>query len=89
MTWCLGEALLDRDRDWLKTASVLALYQDGRRLHLGAYFAAANPNMDRRQGILGPAKMRKGTGSEALRAQTIQIYSDVCTPRSGLQTSWN
>ena len=50
--WCLSQALLDQDREFLKQALVIAIHQDGRGgKHLMRY-SACLPDMSVRKGIL-------------------------------------
>ena len=73
---CLGEAMRQRDRDFLVQCTAIALHQDVRRLVLMIRFRACSyHNLEVRRGLLGCCNLQDGT-SESLQAGCLKILAE-------------
>ena len=79
MTWCLGEALRDQERRYLRDVVTVALHQDGQGSKLCVVYSAATA-LEARTGILGMAK-DFGTDASDIAACTVRILKGACTRR--------
>ena len=84
MTWCLAEALRDRDRAALRQAKVITLHQDAstKDSMLCVRFSSVATNMEVRKGILGVAR-GYGTVAADVRDALMLIIKGACSPRVG------
>jgi len=80
MTWCLGEAIREDERAFMKSADVIALHQDARSNALLVEYVAVNNKLERRRGVLGVIR-DYGTSSDETCAALLTIIDDFCTPR--------
>lgn len=82
LTWCLGEALLDEDREFFRRPGVVvAMHQDVRADILCTRFAACSAHdLERRKGVLGLLQDGGSTASD-LAAATTALTEQMCTPR--------
>ena len=82
MTWCLREALLDIDREFVRKAKTLSICRDDRALRLLMRFFGATDALIVRKGVLGVGTAhREGPDADALVAATKQVFEEFCTPR--------
>lgn len=79
LTFCLAEAVLDRQRTSLRNASVIALHQDMRKSLLVTRFTACGDS-GIHKGLLGIAG-DFGSSAADIQLATLQILANMCTPR--------
>ena len=80
MTWCLAEALLDKDRAFVRGAKSLALCRDDRHQRLLIRFTGANAQLETRSGVLGIG-IDKGASADDIAMATKTVFEEFCTPR--------
>ena len=80
MSWCLAEALRDKEREALKQSSVVSLHQDVRDSLLLVRFTAVGPSLKVCRGILGAVR-DFGSLSSDVKAATLKVIEVACTPR--------
>lgn len=82
LTWCLGEALLDEDREFFgRPGVVLAIHQDVRADFLCCRYASCCPHdLTRREGVLGLIQDAGGSSAELAEATSV-MFQQICTPR--------
>ena len=82
MTWCLGEAILDVDREFIRQAKTVSLCRDDRAQRLLMRFHGATATLDVRSGVLGiGTEHREKPDADGLVAATKQVLEHFCTPR--------
>ena len=82
MTWCLNEALLDIDREFVKRAKSMAICRDDRAQRLLMRFTSATADLEPRSGVLGIGTAhRDGPDADGIVAATKQVFEQFCTPR--------
>jgi hypothetical protein len=87
MTWCLREALLDIDREFMQNAKTLTLCRDDRNQRLLMRFYGATARLDVRSGVLGIGTAhRDNPDADGLVAATKQVLDEFCTKRRGAPT---
>ena len=87
MTWCLGEAVLDIDREFVRRAKTISLCRDDRAQRLLMRFYGATARLDVRSGVLGiGAAHREKPDADGLVAATKQVLEQFCTPRKEAPT---
>ena len=84
MTWCLKEALLDIDREFVRRAKTMSLCRDDRKQRLLMRFYGATAELDVRAGVLGigTAHQQK-PDADGLVAATKQVLEAFCIARKG------
>ena len=82
MTWCLREALLDIDRDFVRKAATIAICRDARNQRLLIRFTGANGCLETRKGVLGIGS-ELGADADCIVAATANVFKNFCTPRRG------
>lgn len=80
MSWCLAEALKDRQRARLGKAQVIAIHQDAREQHLLVKFSAVGVDLQPLHGVLGIARDYGTTAKDTYQA-TVEVLKQFCTPR--------
>lgn len=83
MVFCLGEAILDRDRNFIEGNSTVAWFQDGRRCALLVTYRGANSKLEVRSGVLGITL--DASGSVHILKAMRTITEQFATPRFGVQ----
>ena len=84
ITWCLREALLDIDRDFVKQAKTLSICRDDRAQRLLMRFTGSTSNLDVRSGVLGIGTAhREKPDADGIVAATKEVLEGFCTPRRG------
>jgi hypothetical protein len=87
MTWCLREAVLDIDRDFVRRAKTLCICRDDRAGRLLMRFVGATTNLDVRSGVLGIGTLhREKPDADMLVAATKAVFEEFCTPRKDAPT---
>jgi hypothetical protein len=73
--FCLAEAKRDSVREFLKSASVIAIHQDSRKGRLAIRVSAANPNLQTLYGFLGSADLASEFSLDAvgIRNATLMV----------------
>ena len=86
MTWCLGEAALDKDRAAISKAQCVALSQDVQGETMSLRYSCAgvvNHTFFRKDGLIGFVKVRGGAAG--LRAGTLKVIKRFCWLRHGVR----
>jgi hypothetical protein len=78
MSWCLGEAVKEIDKERVRNAVVIAIHQDARKGILQLRFVCVGENLERHEGLLGLAKDYGTTAMETCRA-TLDMMRAFCT----------
>jgi hypothetical protein len=78
MIWCLCEAMWEKDRAFLRSATTIVLCRDEKDQRLLIRFGASNDRLETRRGILGQTKS-KGSNATCIVAATRKIMRDFCT----------
>lgn len=82
MTWCLSEALLDMDRNFVTIAKTLSICRDDRAQRLLIRFTGSTKHLDVRSGILGIGTAHRGKpDADGIVAATKEVFERFCTPR--------
>ena len=79
MSWCLSEALLQRDRAILRKAASIAIHQDACAPRLLVRFSVCTESFEIHKGCMGLAK-HFGTTSTHLKNATAEMFRIFCTP---------
>jgi hypothetical protein len=82
MIWCLREALLDIDRDFVRKAVTIAICRDARNQRLLIRFTGATSRLETRKGVLGIGR-ESGADADCIVAATANVFKNFCTPRRG------
>ena len=82
MTWCLSEALIDMDRNKLRTAESICLHQDMAAPRLLCRFSASLTDFSLQKGILGVSK-HLGTTATHLKEATVGLIKQFCSTYFG------
>ena len=83
MMQCIGNAMFELDRRFLRTAESITLHMDVRKAKLLVRYRAANRKLDSRRGILGIADLQRSTASD-LSAAVKGILQQFCHGLEGL-----
>ena len=84
ITWCLREALLDIDRDFVRKAQTLSICRDDRAQRLLIRFTGATADLEVRSGVLGIGTAhREKPDADGIVAATKEVLDKFCTPRRG------
>lgn len=86
MTWCLGEAALDKDRHAISNSQCIAMSQDVQGETLSLRYSCSgivNHTFFRKDGLIGFGKVCGGAAG--LRSGTVKIIKRFCTLRRGVQ----
>ena len=83
MALCLAETCFHRDREFLRSATMMALRQDVRQQMLLVRYSACSESLECRRGTLGMVHLDAG-GNAALQAGIIQVVTEFCTEKFGL-----
>jgi hypothetical protein len=84
ITWCLSEALLDIDREFVKQAKTLSICRDDRAQRLLMRFTGSTSNLSVRSGVLGIGTAhREKPDADGIVAATKEVLEGFCTPRRG------
>ena len=84
ITWCLSEALLDIDREFVKKARTLSICRDDRAHRLLMRFTGSTKNLDVRSGVLGIGTAhREKADADGIVNATKEVLEGFCTPRRG------
>jgi hypothetical protein len=84
MTWCLREALLDIDREFVRKAQTLTICRDDRAQRLLMRYTGATADLEVRSGVLGIGTAhRDRPDADGIVAATQEVCEAFCTPRRG------
>ena len=86
MSWRLGEAAKDIDKEHVRNALVIAIHQDARKGVLQVRFSCVGQNLQRHEGLLGLA-LDYGTTSMDTHRATLGVIREFCTKHEATTTS--